>query len=332
MTVTAHVAPAKIAEVEALVSRMRDASVVGIVDVRGIPAQQFQAMRRRLREKVDIRVAKNSLLRIALERAGEQKKGLAGLASSLRGQTAVATTKLNPFKLFKELEATKAPAAARGGELAPADIWVREGDTPFKPGPVVGDLQKAGVPAVIEKGKVVIKKDKMLVRQGDRIPREVAQVLSRLEIYPLIVGLDLRGAYENGQVYGRDVLAVDDAKVRAQVTDAVRHALNLSVYAAYPTTFTVPFLLSTAYRKAMNLAVNAKIPTKDSVKFLFAKAQAQMLALASRAPGGLDEDLQKRLSAGPAPTPAEKKEEPKKKEDKEASEEDAAAGLGTLFG
>lgn len=327
----ARVNPAKVAEVDALVSRLKEAPVVGIADVRGIPAVQFQAIRRRLRGKADIRVAKNTLIRLALERVAAERKGLADLASALAGQIAVVTTTLNPFKLFKELEGTKTPAPARGGEAAPTDIWVRAGDTPFKPGPVVGDLQKAGIPAAIERGKVVIKKDKLLVKQGDPIPREVAQVLARLEIFPLIVGLDLRSAYEDGRVYGRDVLAIDEGKVRQDVMHAIRHAVNLAVFAEYPTKFTIPMLLSSAYRKALALAVHAEIPTKDSVKVLLSKAYAQALALAARAPEALDEEARKRLSAGPAPPPAEKKEEPKK-EEKEASEEDAAAGLGSLFG
>ena len=281
---TAHASPAKVAEVDALAAAMREANVVGVVGVGGIPAQQFQAMRRRLRGKADLRVAKNTLLRIALERVGADRKGLADLVASLQGQTAVVTTKLNPFRLFKELEATKTVAPARGGEVAPAEIWVREGETPFKPGPIVGDLQKAGVPAAIEKGKVVIKKDKLLVKAGDRIPREVAFVLTRLEIYPLIVGLDLRGAYEAGQVYRPDVLAVDDVKVRAQMADAVRGALNLCVFVEYPTAFTVPFLIGKAAREALGLSLESGFPTKDTTKFLLAKAQAQALALAARVP------------------------------------------------
>lgn len=324
--------PTKVQEVDELVRKIREANVVGIVDVRGIPALQLQAMRRQLRDKADLRVAKNTLIRIALERASEQKAGLGDLASSLGGQIALVTTRLNPFRLFRELESTKAPAPAKGGEVAPADIWVRQGDTPFKPGPVVGDLQKAGIPAAIEKGKVLIKKDKLLVKAGDRIPREVASVLTRLDVYPLIVGLDLRGAYEAGQVYGRSVLSVDEVEVRARVTAAIRHALNLSVFTAYPSAFSIRFLLSKGFRDGVSLSVNAGFPTKASVKFLLARAQAQAFALAALAPDALDEETKKRLSAGPSPPPAGKKEEPTKKEEKEMSEEDVASGLGALFG
>ena len=289
----AHVNPEKVREVDALADLIRAAKVVGVVDIRGIPAQQFQAIRRRLRGKAEIRVAKNSLLRLAFERAASEKKGLDGLAATLEGPSAVVATDLNPFRLFKELEATKTSAPARGGEAAPADIWVRGGETPFKPGPIVGDLQKAGIPAAIEKGKVVVKKDKLLVKGGERIPREVAAVLGRLEIFPLIVGLDLRAAFEDGQLYGREVLAVDDTVVRAQVGDAIRHALGLSIFIEYPTAFTLPFLITKAYREAVGLAMEAGFPTPETAKFLLAKAHAQALALAARVPQGLVEATKK---------------------------------------
>ena len=114
------------------------------------------------------------------------------LMSVVDGQCAIVISDLNPFRLFKQLDATKTKMPAKGGETSPEDIEVKAGDTPFKPGPIVGDLQKAGVPAAIEQGKVVIKKDKVLVKEGDEISRDVALVLSKLEIFPMTVGLDLR--------------------------------------------------------------------------------------------------------------------------------------------
>src|SRR6266508_6421357 len=221
-----HVAPYKKQVVEDLASRFAQARVVGIANIHGIPARQFQAIRKMLSGRASITVAKNNLLRLALQQASAKKPDLAKLGEAIEGQTAVVTADINPFKLFKELEATKTKAPARGGELAPEDLWVRAGETPFKPGPVVGELQKAGVPAAIERGKVVIRQDKLMVKAGDRIPREVAQQLARLEIFPLVVGLDLRGTYENGIVFRRDALAIDDAVVRAQIAQAGRAALE----------------------------------------------------------------------------------------------------------
>src|SRR2546427_756703 len=211
-------------------------------------------------------------------------------------------------------------------------IGVGEGDRPCKPGPIGGEMQKGGVPAAIERGKVVIKKDKLLVKAGDRIPRDVATVLTRLEIYPLTVGLDLRGAFEAGTVFRRDVLSVDDAKVRADLSVAGRNALNLAVFVGYPSKQTIRPLLSTAFRRALALAIESGFPTKESVKFLLAKAQAQALALASRAPEAVDDATRKRLGGGSAGEPAKGEPEKAEKKEEKSSEEEAAAGLGSLFG
>jgi large subunit ribosomal protein L10 len=217
------------------------------------------------------------------------------LGDTIDGQTAVVTADINPFRLFRELEATKTRAPARGGEVAPEDLWVRAGDTPFKPGPIVGELQKAGIPAAIERGKVVIRQDKLMVKTGQRIPREVAQQLARLEIFPLVVGLDLRGAYEAGTVFRRDVLAIDDAVVRGQIAQAGLEALALALASAYPTRETIRPLLAKAHAEALSLAVESEFPTKETVKLLLARAQAQMLALAARAPGAADEELRSQI-------------------------------------
>lgn len=327
-----HVAPYKAEAVKSLVREFEGSPVIGIVNIHGIPAPQFQAMRRKLLGRVKLTVSKNNLLRIALKEAASRKKGLEGLSEAIAGQTAVVTADINPFRLFKEMEATKTKAPARGGEVAPDDLWVREGDTPFKPGPIVGELQKAGVPAAIERGKVVIKKDKLLVKAGDRIPRDVAQVLTRLEIYPLTVGLDLRGAYEDGMVFRRDVLAVDDTKVRADLALAGSQGFNLAMFVGYPTKRTIRPLLAGAFRKAIALAIESGFPTKESVKFLLAKAEAQALALAARAAEAVDEETRKRMGGASPGGPAQG--EPKKAEEKkeESSEEDIAKGLGSLFG
>src|SRR3989454_2667194 len=113
----AHVAPYKKQLVEALATRCAQARVVGIANIHGIPAPQFQAIRKKLTGRATITVAKNNLLRLALLQASEKKPELVKLSDTIEGQTAVVTADINPFRLFKELEATKTRAPARGGEI-----------------------------------------------------------------------------------------------------------------------------------------------------------------------------------------------------------------------
>src|SRR5206468_2922655 len=86
----------------------------------------------KLSGRATITVAKNNLLRLALQQASEEKPDLVKLSDTIEGQTAVVTADINPFRLFKELEATKTRAPARGGEVAPEDLWVRAGETRWR--------------------------------------------------------------------------------------------------------------------------------------------------------------------------------------------------------
>src|SRR5207247_10150808 len=131
----AHVAPYKKQLVDDLASRCAQAQVVGIVNVYGIPAPQFQAIRKKLWGRATITKAKNNLLRLALEQANAKKPDLVKLGETIEGQNAVVTADINPFRLFKVLERTETRAPACRGEVAPADLRVRAGQSPFKPVP-----------------------------------------------------------------------------------------------------------------------------------------------------------------------------------------------------
>jgi large subunit ribosomal protein L10 len=331
----AHVAAWKKEAVADLTKKMVNSKVIGVIDVHGVPAPAFQTMRTNLRGKAEIVMLKNTLLKIAIQESAKSKKGLEKLVDIVDGQCAIVTSDMNPFRLFRQLDATKTKMPARGGEISPDDIEIKAGDTPFKPGPVVGELQKAGLPAAIEQGKVVIKKDKVVVKKGDKIPRDVALVLGKLEIFPLTVGLDLHAAYEDGMVYKRDVLAVDETMILNQVRQAASGAMNLAVFISYPTRQSIRPMLANAHYKAINLAVNANIANKETIKLMLAKANAQMLSLASKVAGGIDDELKAALQGAPKPPDdkgGEPKKEEEKKEEKKVSEEEAAAGLGALFG
>ena len=59
------------------------------------------------------------------------------------------------------------------------DIVVEAGETSFSPGPMVGKLQAAGIPAAIKGGKVVINQKITLVKEGEVVSAKVADILKR---------------------------------------------------------------------------------------------------------------------------------------------------------
>lgn len=338
----AHVAQWKMERVQELTEAITSSPVVGIVNVHGIPGKQLQQMRARLRGSVGVLVTKRTFINLAIENASGSRPGIEGLREANEGQVALVYTNENPFRLYKMMEMTKIMAPARGGEEAPEDIVIKAGDTSFKPGPIVREFQKVGIPAAIEQGKVVIKRDAVLVKAGDVIPKDLATVLPRLDILPIEIGLDLQAAYEDGVVYTPDVLDVDVGALMGQIGSGAAAAFNLAVNARIFNDATIRPLLAKGKVLAFSLAVEMGIMTPDTAVPILSRAQARAMALASMIPEALPDELRERLAgvAAAATAPAEEEEAPakadeKKDEDKEeekVSEEDAAAGLSALFG
>ncbi|KYK23398.1 ribosomal protein L10 [Thermoplasmatales archaeon SG8-52-4] len=275
----AHVAEWKHKVVKELIDIFTSNKVIGIVEIGGIPAPQLQKMRRDLHGTATIRSAKNNLIFRALDDAEKQTKGISSLKESVIGQTAIIATDMNPFKLFSQIKSTRTMAPAKGGETASHNIEIKAGDTPFKPGPIVGELQKAGIPAAIQEGKVIIKNDKVIVPQGQKIPADVAQMLTRLEIFPIEIGMDLHAVYENGNIFKPDVLDINVDEILGKMRQASTYALNLAMEAGWYNNITIQPLLIKAHYNALTLALEQGIITKETIKNLLSKAHASMLAL-----------------------------------------------------
>jgi large subunit ribosomal protein L10 len=325
-------------EVNDLKELINSFEVVGIANLSDIPARQLQKMRQTLRDNATIRMSKKTLISLALDDS-DKKGSINALADHMDGQPALVFTNMNPFKLFKILESNKTSAPAKAGAIATEDIVVPKGDTGFPPGPILGELQQVGIPAKIEKGKIVVQKDQVVVKAGEEVSAKVAGILTRLDIQPMEVGIDLKAAYENETVYTADLLTIDDEKTLSDVQKAFSQAFNLSVNAVIYNKESTPAIIQKAATQSINLAFNAAVLTSKTSDMLLAKAYAQMLALASEVSekdsSAVDEEILEKLAASATQAPAaeeKKEEESEEEEEEEEEEEDAAAGLGALFG
>ncbi|MCL4324659.1 MAG: 50S ribosomal protein L10 [Candidatus Thermoplasmatota archaeon] len=261
---------------EAMLSK----KVVSLVGFRGVPASNLQGMRQGLRTRGHyFLVAPNSQIVHALAKAAKTRPKLAELVPLVTDQTALLISESNPFALFRELKRTRNKVAPKGGETAPEDVMVHAGETSFKPGPIVGELQHAGFPAAIEKGKVVIKKDTVVVKKGTTINREVAQMLARLEIKPIEVGLMLRAAVEEDTLYQSDALSVDFEAILGNMVRAKFQAVGLALAAGYVTSETLPLLLVKAKRQADGLALKSGFISADTIASLIGRAAREANAL-----------------------------------------------------
>jgi large subunit ribosomal protein L10 len=295
-----HIPKWKKDEVEDIKKLITSHSSVGVVGVHGIPSNQLQLMRKSLRGIGDLKMCRNSLIDRALNESSEDVKKI---NKYVEDQTALLFTNENPFKLYKVLEKGKTPASIKAGAISPKDIVVQKGPTAFPPGPIVGELTGAGIPAGIEGGKVVIRETKTVAKKGDVVDAKLASILARLEIHPIELGLDLRAVYENGMIYESKILSVDETTYINNVILAVQRAFNLSVNSAYPAKATISTLLTKAASQSRNLAINAEVVMPEIIDVLLGKANAQMMSIAKLAnakdANSTSAKLKEKLAAAP---------------------------------
>ncbi|VVB71614.1 50S ribosomal protein L10 [uncultured archaeon] len=315
---TAHVPDWKVKDVEELVEKISKSRVVGVVGVREIPASNLQQMRGNLRGNVEIRMVRNTIARRALEASAPDIKKLADF---IEDQTALIFCDDNPFKLNSLLEKGKQPMPIKAGARAPKDIVVEAGETSFSPGPMVGKLQAAGIPAAIKGGKVVINQKITLAKEGEVVSAKTADILKTMEIFPRNVGLELRAAYESGLIFKSKDLFIDVESQISELCTASAKAFSFAVEIGYATPETVGPMLQKAQTKARGLVLDAGIPVPGMMELIIAKAAANARALS-----GLASGEPAPVAAAAAPVAAEEEKEEKK------DEGDTAAGLGALFG
>lgn len=323
---TEHVPEWKIREVEEVAKRIDESPVVGLVGVADIPASQLQSLREELRENVTIKVVRNNIALRALEKCSED---VGPLADYIESQTAFIFTDVNPFKLCKMLDEKKQAMPIKAGGVAPGEIVIEKGDTPFSPGPMVGTLQSAGIPAAIKSGKVVVNQTTTVAKEGDRVSAQLAQVLAAMEIFPRQIGLDLRAVYEGGLTFKAEDLAIDVEGILSQISMCASKAFGLAVEIAYTTPETIEPIIQSASFKARNLVVECAIPVPGMMDLLLGKAASQASALSSFVEGGNNAPEAAPVGEAEGAKPVDEKAD----EADEENEEDAGVeGLGALFG
>jgi len=276
-----QVAVEKTEEVEEVKRLIQQHKVLGVASLQKVRAAQLQELKKKLRDNVNLRVVKNTIMQRAIAKCKE-KPNLEKLEDSLSSSNIFLFTNLNPFKLALLLERGRVKATAKSGDAAVFDVIVPAGNTGLPPGPIISQLGAVGLPTRIESGSVWINRDTLVVRKGETIDARLAAALSKLNIKPVEVGLLLKAAYEEGLVINEEQLRIDVEATKRNVMEAQAYAFVLSLDAAYPLSENITLLLQTAHRRAYGLALDASVFTHETIADLLKKAHMEMLSLNQR--------------------------------------------------
>jgi len=244
----------KIEAVENLAGLIRNYPIIGILSLYKTPASALQKIKKELKGKAVIKVAKKSTLLLALEKAGKSN-----LKEFVTDYPAIILANINSFKLYLFLQKKKTPATAKPGDIAAKDIEVKAGPTDLPPGPAISTLTKVKIPAKVEAGKIAIMKDAVVCKAGEKVSLGLASALQLLKIEPMEIGLNIVVMEEAGVVYKKEQLFIDEEKLLNDIRLAIQNAFNLSINSEYPTKETIGFMLSKAYWNAKQLVTEAKI-------------------------------------------------------------------------
>ena len=266
---------------EDLTKLLNEYSVIAVADLQKVRSSQIQEIRKKLRGKADLVVAKNTILRKASEKIAGEKKGIDNFADSLTGSKVLIFTQMNPFELIIFLNKNKVRVPAKGGDVATSDIMIPAGNTGIQPGPVISEFNEAKVQTRIEGGSIFVAKDTVVVEKGEVIPVKTASLLSKLGMKPMEAGLALSYAYDNGLVLGQNDLIFDLDQMKSDFSSAARIALGVAVEANIMLPETAPIIISKAYRQAVAVSVESGFFTKQTADFIIQKAYANMNALSS---------------------------------------------------
>jgi large subunit ribosomal protein L10 len=237
-------------KVSQLISGRRTLMLISAERVR---ASLLNEMRDEFIGRMTIRYIKPSILRRALESKGDQS--LKELAEKyVRGSTILVLSDEEPFRLAREFKSRAVQLPAKAGDMASDEIVVEPGNTGLPPGPVISELNEAGIPTRIETGSVWVTKRTAVAELGSAISARLASALSKLGMKPIRSYLRPKCAWYDGSVLEGSILETSLDEITVQLTSS--------------------------WNAGIALAIAAKMFMKDSVSVLLSRAAVEARALA----------------------------------------------------
>ena len=237
--------------VKTLAEKMTSSRTVLLASCKGLPGQQFHEIKKNLRGKADMSVAKKSIIMRAIESI--DKGVIQNLKKELRADMVLFFSEMDPYSLASVLKDNQTPAKARPGDLAPEDLKIEAGPTELLPGPAISELGSIGLKVKVTNGKLEITRGVVVAKKGEEIKANVASVLAKLDVKPMKVGFIPIAAYDAED----DVIYLD---------------INIDKEGALKA-------LHEAVSKALGFAINIDYPAKETISYFIAKASAEEKAL-----------------------------------------------------
>jgi large subunit ribosomal protein L10 len=227
-----------------LAEKMKHSKTILVASTRGLPSSQFHKIKKALRDKAEIRVAKKTIMLRAI--AATENGALQNLKEHITSDVAIFISKEDAFELSALLVENESPTKAKAGEIALEDINIEPGPTDLVPGPAISELSGVGLKVAVEGGKLAIKQGATVAKKGELIKPNVASVLGKLNITPMKAGFVPIAVYDGnaGKVYVG--IKIDKKEALETLRISIAKALGFAVNINYVTDKTISYFIRKA--------------------------------------------------------------------------------------
>jgi large subunit ribosomal protein L10 len=232
-----------------IIALAKEYPFIAVVTLEQLPANIVSVLRKKLNGEAKIVVAKTRVIQKAF---AESDLDTTKFDSSIKESVAIIFSKKNPFELFSFVKKNKGDAVAKIGDIAEQDIIIQAGDTGLPPGPALSTLKAVGLKVQVAGPTIAITADKVVTKKGEEVTKEVVDVLGKLNMKPMKVGMSITGVFDKADntYYLADVLNIDEEELFNKFVIAYQNALNLSVNAEYYNDVSTEIILIKAQREA----------------------------------------------------------------------------------
>ncbi|MEM7823524.1 MAG: 50S ribosomal protein L10 [Candidatus Aenigmatarchaeota archaeon] len=179
------------------------------------------------------------------------------IKNNLPNMLGIIFTNEDSLKMYGIISKISIYRFAKAGDIAPNDIWIKAGPTELAPGPVISELSKVGLKVGVDKGKIAVKEDFLLVKKEEIINSDKASVLQKFKIKPIEIKLNILSLFKDGMWINKNTLSIHN---------------EISNY------------IPTHYKNAFNLTLNINYPTEKNITYLIQKAFLNSLAISNLLP------------------------------------------------
>lgn len=242
-------------------------SSIAVIPLNGLPDRLLQLSRNRLKGDAKFILGRKTLLTRILNSSEKTK----ALVQYLDATSAIVLTNQDPFELYSRLKENTLKAKAKPNQAAPVEITIPSGETTLQPGQAVTELKQAGIDVQIQKGKVVIAKDKV-IKTGEIITNNLAKALHSLNITPFSYSIEPSVVYAADMLYTRNVLSFTKERMLDSISIAFNSALQVSLELNLVNSYTINVMIARAYSNAVYLGVQYKLYDSGIIERLIERA------------------------------------------------------------